>query len=118
MLPRCELHGSPASCPYCEWAASGDPVKIRSAAARADRVAGRTPTPSDHIADASNMVLPTPGLARSLAVQRLARACPARYKDSCGCAEPFRCVLRHGGRVTEADCGKCLESRNVELPPR
>jgi hypothetical protein len=39
-----------------------------------------------------------------------ANACPSRYRESCGCAEPFRCVVLYGSRVTLEDCVRCLKA--------
>jgi hypothetical protein len=43
-------------------------------------------------------------------VAAAANACPSRYRESCGCAEPFRCVVLFGSRVTLEDCGRCLKA--------
>lgn len=39
----CPTHHAADPCPFCVWAASGDPVKVRAANARAGRIAGRPP---------------------------------------------------------------------------
>lgn len=114
----CSSHQSPKPCPYCDWAASGDPVKITAAANRALRVAGLpVPPPAPIVVDRPPR-RPTPGLARTKAVHALSRECPARYRESCGCAEPYRCNVRERATVTQGDCEQCLVARGVDLPPR
>ena len=112
---KCDIHDAPHPCQYCQWAESGNPDWAIGASNRADRVAGRTAA-----VQATPPALPrkpTPGLARQIAVLKLAKECPHRSKASCGCSEPYRCALAGNATVTWEDCGRCLDNQGHDLPP-
>jgi hypothetical protein len=103
----CQPHLASEPCPFCEWAASGNATKIRAADGRAARVAGGNypaiPTSSARNDSETPKSSPFASLAD-------VKSCPARYRESCGCAEPYRCILRFHGRVTTQDCMACKSS--------
>lgn len=71
----CDLHATSRDCIFCQWAASGDPVKVRAAAGRAARVANR--------GEPASGSPPRPAKPPSRAGRdwkTRMRACPARFK--------------------------------------
>lgn len=69
--------------------------------------AGRAPTAT----------IPTRAEPSKLGYLKDVTSCPARYREPCGCAWPFRCVLRFGGSVSLEDCQRCLASQQKEPMP-
>lgn len=105
----CDTHDARQPCPYCEWAASGDPVKVRSAAGRAARVAGKPsespPKPSEPNPSA------TPKSSPRFRWVKAMKLCGARVRVGCGCNGEIYCRARELARVTPEDCRVCLQTR-------
>lgn len=91
---------------FCDWAATGDPVKVRHIINRS-AIAGGTA----HVADAAPR--PPSGripVAESMRRLKAARECPNRTDPQCGCIGWATCLLGRGegGQVSLSECVTCV----------
>jgi hypothetical protein len=89
----------------CEWARSGDAVKLRHVVNRSAIAAGLPPT---------GEAIPCPEtrmpVSESNRLVRLARECPHRKAPQCSCEGLATCLLGKGrsGTVALSECLQCV----------
>ena len=105
---RCEVHGSPVPCTFCEWAASGLPRKVRGAAARAARVADPSYSTNRPIS-----LISEPPLEPRFTWLKHMTTCPARVRHGCGCNGLYQCRVREYATVRPDDCRQCIQARSL-----
>lgn len=54
---------------------------------------------------------PTPENRFDAALARAVAHCPHRYKEACGCQNPFRCRASYGQEATYDACIVCVQAR-------